>query len=79
MNISNEHDAVDYAAQSGTFMAIALMMKNHIRHLEGNDWHTQSLKYLSEQLDRSLEKFGYDTNGHRTRAHVSLKGDNNVI
>lgn len=54
----------NYARESGTFMALATMMRDKIRDLDSADdwdreWAVKCLKMLAEQTDETLVEFDY--------------------
>lgn len=54
----------NYARESGTFMALATMMRDKIRDLDSTDewdreWAVKCLRPLAEQTDETLVEFNY--------------------
>jgi CelD/BcsL family acetyltransferase involved in cellulose biosynthesis len=56
--------AKNYARESGSFMALAKMMRDEIRKLDSTDdfdqkWAVRFLQGLANQTDATLVEFGY--------------------
>jgi CelD/BcsL family acetyltransferase involved in cellulose biosynthesis len=56
--------AKNYAYESGSFMALAKMMRDEIRKLDSTDdfdrkWAVRFLQDLANQTDATLVEFGY--------------------
>ena len=55
----------NYARESGTFMALAQMMRDAVNELAAADndadrvWATRNLMMLAEQTDEALINYGY--------------------
>ena len=59
--------AKNYARESGTFMALATMMRDKIQELDNGDdwdreWALKCLRMLAEQTTETLAKFNYESN-----------------